>query len=259
MVSTYGSYRELAKTCCPVKYSAIKLIGEGKGARCYFGKFRHNFESDYQLALLAEDLSGELTHVIQLKGLLDLFRDDCREHFPELATSYEEVFPTTISTYLADTTLDDHGVMIYECPNGWFKSGLTVLNFRSALSDPSWDSENLIWLTERLIRATEVMATNDFEINQEPSRYVVSWQHRKLMLLDLHGYRCYTKFKASSTKRYLADVTEMLREQLEDWQSDDPWVVKFNAALNRLAHSDDFDTVANARAWYLQQFPGADQ
>ena len=102
---------------------------------------------------------------------------------------------------------------------------------------------------------------NNIAVDLGQPRYVVSMKHRKLMLLDLHGYRCYNESAQQceavrSVKQILKAVCK-LRDDLEDnkesrlfCQTIDQMTAEVDAGTS---------TIAELRKWYLQRFPRADQ
>lgn len=254
------------RSFCPVSFSITGQIGKSKAARFCVGIYRHFTEEVDRPAFVVEDLSNCMKDTTTLKGMLDLFRDEYVAQHPEQAQIYQEVFPTTFGGYTANTMLDGHGVMLYERSPEWDEyEDLEVLRVESSFdSAPSELSvQELVWVTERLLRIAEALHAGGMVVDLSQSRYVFSRAYRKLMLLDLNRYCCHIELSEHDVKNSLRQVIHVI-DTLCSGMEDSKEVRDFCRIIRKMenftnAKAGQMRTISTIRKWFIRKFPGADE
>lgn len=254
----------------PVKTSGIiqvkleKYIDATDMARYFRASFKWNQFSSSRTVYAVEDLRTQ-TVGSSLKFCLDSYRDRVLAKSGREA-GYYEVLPITLDCYTDDLTVDDdHSVVLYE-----FGPADENYSYQALEMHPQHRlaSDNLLWLTERLLRIAEALHADDLVLDLRQPIYLVEWQARVLKLMDFYSFRYAKDISYADVRSSLRQIAEAVRE-LGDFSQTGPQMRQLDAFLSEIealpsasdasSTTEEPLTVAKFREKYLAIFPEASE
>lgn len=232
-------------------------IGETPLARYYYAWFKWNSFAEPRLVYAVEDLHS--SEGLTLKGCLDSFCERILiKHID--ADAYKEVLPLTLRCYMDEVTVENHALMLYAIEDQ--KPAYRVLDFPAA----RWSINDVIWVTERLLRVAEALHQDDLNVDLNRPVYLVDRSAHALKLMDFRQLRYTMNVSYYDARNSLMQVAEVVR-QLGDFAQGDSATKKLDSFLvkiEQLPWNGEIDPdltqqmrVAAMRKEFLSIFPEA--